>query len=130
MKTLMRAMAAMLLFSAIFLAGKKWGILPATKQVAMAANTPATSHVSQYALAYNDEVTLKYMYGSTVMFDCTGRDKKLINGVCETGRRVNDESVPGSGGRWYCYFHYEFSDGSTHGPYSETNMAPCLISPQ
>ncbi|MGO4293659.1 hypothetical protein [Chitinophaga sp. RAB17] len=124
MKTLMRAIGALFLFCAIFIVSKKSGILPCVHPV---ANTLEAATPGKYALAYNDEVTLKYMYGSTVMFDCTGRNKKLINGVCETGIRVNESSTPGSGGRWYCKFHYEFSDGSTNGPYSETNTAPCFI---
>lgn len=126
MKTLMCLMSAMLLLTAAFIFSKTQHKAMAGHHMAMASNA---REVSPYAMPYNDEVTMKYIYGSTVLFDCTGPNKKLINGVCETGRRVNDESVRGSGGRWYCYYHYEFSDGSTNGPYSETNMAPCLISP-
>jgi hypothetical protein len=127
MKTLMRLMALTLLLSVIFVVSKKTDGIQASKNVAITSNAREVSHADQYALTYEEEVALKYMYGTTIMRDCTGRDKKLINGRCQTGRRVNDQSTRGSGGRWYCYFYYEFSDGSTNGPYSETNMAPCVI---
>lgn len=42
--------------------------------------------------------------------NCTGEDKRIVNGVCETGMMV----VTGGGfanGMNYCTYHYEWSDG-------------------
>lgn len=123
MKTLMRLMAAALLCSAIFFISKQFRNVQAAGKTMAAA---AVSHTNQYALTYDEEAKLKYIYGITVTQSCSGADKKIINGICETGRRVNFKTVK-SGIRWYCYFNYEFSDGSVNGPYSETNTAPCFI---
>ncbi|NQX40648.1 hypothetical protein SAMN05421820_10452 [Pedobacter steynii] len=57
---------------------------------------------------------------------CSGPDKKLINGFCETGRRVNLSSS-GSGNSYICTYQYEFSDGTASQVYSEANAQPCAI---
>jgi len=45
-----------------------------------------------------------------VIYNCTGNDKRIVNGVCETGLMV----LTGGGynnGTSYCVYHYEWSDG-------------------
>lgn len=58
---------------------------------------------------------------------CEGEDRKMVNGVCEKGRRVNDSRIEESPGRWKNTYHYEFSSG-TKGPYYEYSSRPGLIS--
>lgn len=50
---------------------------------------------------------------------CTGTDKKIINGVCETGVKITDECIEKPSGACTCFYHYRWSDGSTSGQYSE-----------
>ncbi|HEX2844926.1 MAG TPA: DUF5977 domain-containing protein [Chitinophagaceae bacterium] len=59
--------------------------------------------------------------------NCTGNNKKCINGVCETGVRVETycEQVTKSQ-RWITY-HYEFSDGSWSTSYTELGSGECPI---
>lgn len=48
--------------------------------------------------------------------NCSGADKKCINGFCERSRRINTSTVlmltGVNAGKWRCVYHYEFSDGS------------------
>jgi len=57
--------------------------------------------------------------------NCTGNDKKCINGVCETGLRVETfcEQVTKSQRR--VTYHYEFSDGSWSTSYTELGSGVC-----
>ncbi|MBL7749184.1 MAG: hypothetical protein JNM19_17225, partial [Chitinophagaceae bacterium] len=46
--------------------------------------------------------------------NCSGNDKKCINGVCETGTwTVIYSSRPNKSSPWNCVYAYCFSDGST-----------------
>ncbi|NLR82066.1 hypothetical protein [Chitinophaga eiseniae] len=56
---------------------------------------------------------------------CIGEFKKIINGKCETGKKVYIESEPQKTG-WRCIYQYEFSDGTTIGPYDEYSPSPCM----
>ena len=58
---------------------------------------------------------------------CTGPDKKMVNGYCETGTRVNTGSTFVSRNNYRCTYHYEWSDGSSSVNYTENNSAPCAI---
>ncbi|MCX8481582.1 MAG: DUF5977 domain-containing protein, partial [Sediminibacterium sp.] len=45
--------------------------------------------------------------------DCVGEDRKVINGVCEIGTKIYIGSEPRvNGGGNFCYYYYQFSDGS------------------
>ena len=48
--------------------------------------------------------------GCPVVANCTGVDKRVVNGVCETGLMVFTGSVVVNG-VLYCVYHYEWSDG-------------------
>ena len=56
--------------------------------------------------------------------NCSGNDKKCVNGVCETGIRVNTDSYF-NGTKWVCVFHYEWSDGSWSINYTELSNFAC-----
>lgn len=58
--------------------------------------------------------------------NCTGNDKKCINGLCETGLRINISSVYFKG-KWTCTYKYRWSDGSESPLYSEVGTAPCPL---
>lgn len=64
---------------------------------------------------------------NNVCTNCTGDDKKCINNECELGMRVNTNSYYDSyAGKWWCVYHYEWSDGSWSVDYEEENNSPCL----
>lgn len=61
---------------------------------------------------------------------CNGNDKKIINGICETGNRVNTASVGvivNGQTRYKCTFHYEWSDCSKSVNYEEIMVSPCTL---
>lgn len=58
--------------------------------------------------------------------NCTGINKKCVNGICETGVRYNLMSVSTRGG-WVCYFVYRWSDSTESPQYTEINASPCSI---
>jgi YD repeat-containing protein len=59
--------------------------------------------------------------------NCTGNDKKCINGVCETGSKKYLGSYQDSNNNWFCIYYYRFSDGSVNGNFTEPSPGPCLI---
>lgn len=58
--------------------------------------------------------------------NCTGINKKCINGFCEPGLKVNTESYQ-SGGQWVCVYHYEWSDGSWSEDYTSYSPFACAL---
>jgi len=56
--------------------------------------------------------------------NCTGDNKKCINGVCETGIKVNTDSYY-NGTKWVCVYHYEWSDGSWSTNYTSLGNMAC-----
>ncbi len=46
---------------------------------------------------------------------------KCVNGICEQGIKVYTQSIPKGGGQFTCIYHYEWSDGSWSGNYTEYN---------
>jgi len=60
--------------------------------------------------------------------ECVGENKKLINGVCETGTRVWTRSEFDNVNHWYrCYYYWRWSDGSTSPEYYTINGAGCIV---
>lgn len=64
---------------------------------------------------------------TAVCLNCTGVNKKCIEGICTTGFKVYTASIYQGPKSYLCYYHYEFSDGSTSATYSESNFNPCPI---
>lgn len=58
--------------------------------------------------------------------NCNGEDKKCVNGVCETGMKVYTQSYF-DGSQWVCTYHYEWSDSSWSGNYTEYSMDACIL---
>lgn len=58
--------------------------------------------------------------------NCTGNDKKCVNGVCETGQKVYTSSVQQHGSLWLCTYHYRWSDGGISGDYTESSSTNCV----
>ncbi|RZL97342.1 MAG: hypothetical protein EOO88_62590, partial [Pedobacter sp.] len=58
--------------------------------------------------------------------NCTGLNKRVVNGVCETGIKVYN-STENHGSYWTCYFNYEFSDGYVSPTYQENNPVDCGV---
>lgn len=59
--------------------------------------------------------------------NCTGEDKRVVNGACETGTKVYSRSVQIGQNTYQCYYHYEWSDGFHSQDYFENSTRPCLI---
>lgn len=55
---------------------------------------------------------------------CSGIDKKMVNGVCETGVKVCTGNFRPPGQFWQHYYHYEWSDSSISDTYIGQGM--CL----
>jgi len=59
--------------------------------------------------------------------NCSGVDKKCINGICETGVKVYSSSVYNRfTGLWTCTYHYHWSDGSNSQNYTQTSTTTCI----
>ncbi len=88
-------------------------------------------------------LTTRYVFDHTDSVACplpivvcgTNPWVKLVNGVCETGCRVNTASVYKKvdiggglfGFRWVCTYHYLWSDGSISIDYTEVGFSGCSI---
>ena len=59
--------------------------------------------------------------------NCTGPDKKCVNGVCETGQKIYTSSVQQHGSLWICTYHYRWSDGGISADYTESSTTSCAI---
>jgi hypothetical protein len=59
--------------------------------------------------------------------NCTGINKKCVNGVCETGIKVYTSSVQIGPHLYECTYHYEWSDGSWSQNYTEQSPTHCQI---
>jgi hypothetical protein len=56
---------------------------------------------------------------------CEGEDKKIVNGICESGRKSYTRSVQLDFDTFVCYYVFIFSDGSRSQEYYEYNFEPC-----
>lgn len=57
--------------------------------------------------------------------NCTGIDKKCVNGICNTAIRENLSSYQNRFGQWVCVYRFRWSDGSYSPQYTETTSSPC-----
>lgn len=81
-------------------------------------NTPSAADPNSWMLACigfgtnrpfnnNDITALHQLYGN-----CSGNDKRMVNGACQTGTRVLAGCEPsGLGGYLFVYYYYQWSDG-------------------
>ncbi|MBC9913918.1 hypothetical protein [Chitinophaga varians] len=83
--------------------------------LAYAGATPRTFH-------YNNNIALQYRDGTS---PCVGEGYKIVNGICERGTKEWTGSSH-AGTRYYCYYHYVFSDGTTSGTYTVSSNFPCF----
>jgi hypothetical protein len=82
-------------------------------------------------LAINDLKTNGQNYANTTCgCNCDGINKKVINGVCETGYMVYTgyQYVPNcqTGWNYRCFYYYQFSDGTVTPTYSSCSRFPCV----
>jgi YD repeat-containing protein len=61
---------------------------------------------------YN-QTRAKTIVDARACFSCSGEDKKIISGVCETGTKVCLGDFRFHGGPWQHYYQYVWSDAST-----------------
>ncbi|TWW01764.1 DUF5977 domain-containing protein [Chitinophaga pinensis] len=64
--------------------------------------------------------------GTCLCTNCTGNNKKCINGVCETGVKEYYKSEPLRDGTNACYFQWRFSDGTTQTGGIDRKSTPCI----
>lgn len=76
--------------------------------------------VNSLSVTYNTTRWVSLGITGQCPLPCTGKDKKMINGICETGVKVTDECVEKPSGGCTCFYHYRWSDGSTSQQYSES----------
>lgn len=68
------------------------------------------------------------IYSTAVSFSvdpCVGDDKKVVNGVCETGTRLNISSEDLGGGSFACHYKYVFSDSTLSAEFVEITSSAC-----
>lgn len=59
---------------------------------------------------------------------CTGANKRVVNGVCETGSKVYvGPGVPNGNGTYTCTYHYLWTDGFVSPNYTEISTTNCFI---
>lgn len=59
---------------------------------------------------------------------CTGVNKKVINGICETAQQVWTRNEWDAANSWWrCYYVYRWSDGSQTAEMYEINGAGCVL---
>jgi hypothetical protein len=58
--------------------------------------------------------------------NCTGENKKCVNGVCETGVKIYTSSTQVHGSLWECVYHYKWSDQSVSQNYTEFKPTRCV----
>jgi YD repeat-containing protein len=62
--------------------------------------------------------------------NCTGVNKKCVYGVCETGVKIYTGYYPDPAiGKYWCIYHYEWSDGSWSQDYQEITTMPASCNP-
>jgi YD repeat-containing protein len=59
--------------------------------------------------------------------NCSGADKKCINGACQTSPKYYTSSVRTGPHTWECTYYYYWTDGSTSPTYTETGSSYCLL---
>ncbi len=106
-----------------------------TYTVAVNTYSSTVSQPAAQQLAQNDITANGQNYANTnglcisdcIHSGCTGGDKRCINGICETGVRVNMTTNlhDRSSGLWDCTYVYQWSDCSVSQTYSETGPDPC-----
>jgi hypothetical protein len=93
--------------------------------------TPAWQPISSICQPPNKVITEKDMNPSSPTYNqtrtvtitndptcvCTGNDKKIVNGICETGVEICDGNYR-VGSVWYHNYHYQWSDNSISITYS------------
>jgi hypothetical protein len=57
--------------------------------------------------------------------NCSGPDKRVVNGVCETGVKTLVNSYQAGPGSWICTFKYVWSDGFNGPEFTETSTLGC-----
>ena len=88
-----------------------------------AADSMATSDLNRYGPAYaNENGTC-----TPVCTNCTGVGYKCVNGNCQLGTKVYTNSVQIGPHLWECTYHYEWTDGSWSGNYTEESPTSCSI---
>jgi hypothetical protein len=61
----------------------------------------------------------------TPVANCSGIDKRVINGVCTTGWKILVNSYQTGPSSWYCTFHYVWIDGYVGENFYETSSTGC-----
>jgi hypothetical protein len=57
--------------------------------------------------------------------NCTGENKRVVNGVCETGVKIILYTTQIGGGQWECCYYYTWTDGYRSQNFITINTAPC-----
>jgi hypothetical protein len=102
------------------LPGCDWFTVPAAMFTSLISQADADAQ----AVAYADASGQVWINTNGTCTPCTGVDKKIVNGACETGVKVVTVSYYDEG-IWHCVFHYEFSDYSQTQDFTTDGPDPC-----
>jgi YD repeat-containing protein len=59
--------------------------------------------------------------------NCSGPDKRVVNGVCETGMKILVSSLQVGNTQWQCTYHYVWTDGYVGADFIETGSTLCAV---
>jgi YD repeat-containing protein len=60
-----------------------------------------------------------------VVSNCSGPDKRVVNGVCQTGQKLLVESYQTGPGAWLCTYKYVWTDGFSGPTFTESSSTGC-----
>lgn len=89
------------------------------------ANTMASAEFDANGQANADLLGTCTIINTCNSGNCSGVNKKCVNGVCETGIKVYTASVQIGSHLYECTYHYEWSDGSWSQNYTEQSPYSC-----
>jgi hypothetical protein len=87
-------------------------------------STTTQADADAQALEYANTTGQIYINTNGNCVTCSGVDKKIVNGICETGVKVVTYSFYDEGW-WYCTYHYEFSDYTQTQDFTYSGPDPC-----
>lgn len=86
--------------------------------------SPTYNQLRWYSLGQN--LTACPLPSNCTPSNCSGADKKCVNGVCETGVKVYFGGIQIGPNLYQCTYRYQFSDGSLSSQsFTENHTTPC-----
>jgi YD repeat-containing protein len=89
------------------------------------ADALAATELDSYGQTYANNQGTCTLINTCNSGNCSGVNKKCVNGICETGIKVYTSSVQIGAHLYECTYHYEWSDGTWSQNYTEQSPTNC-----